>query len=195
MPIKEDDLANLKPKEKAYRVLDGGGLSIEVMPDGSKYWRLRYQLTDKEKITLGKYPKYSLSEARRWRFQCTKLISLGISPKALKLGQITLTELDPKEKELADTFLNNWCWSTIEKFKEKVQETKKVEVKIEVEEEKGEERENTSLEMFAKKLDAEIAEQAKTKTNEIEPEQENLTTTTQPSIIKRLFGFVSNRKK
>ncbi len=192
MAIKEDDLPSLKPKDKAYRILDGGGLAIEIFPDGAKYWRLRYQLASKEMVTLGKYPKYSLAEARRWRIQCNKLISLGISPKALKLSQIKPTELPPKEKELADIFLNNWCRSAIKKIKNKGQEIKKV--VPEVKEEEG--QEETTLEIFAKNLDAEIAERAKTKTNKIEPEAEdNLTAATQPNIIKRLLGFVSNRKK
>jgi hypothetical protein len=28
-----------KPKPKAYKLADGGGLYILVKPDGSKYWR------------------------------------------------------------------------------------------------------------------------------------------------------------
>lgn len=29
-----------KPKEKPYKLPDGGGMYLEVMPNGSKYWRM-----------------------------------------------------------------------------------------------------------------------------------------------------------
>ncbi len=32
-----------KPKDKSYRLPDGGGMYLEVMPTGSKYWRLKYR--------------------------------------------------------------------------------------------------------------------------------------------------------
>ena len=32
-----------KPKEKAYKMADGGGLYLEVSPKGSKYWRMKYR--------------------------------------------------------------------------------------------------------------------------------------------------------
>lgn len=48
---------NAKPKEKAYKLADGGGLYLEVMPNGSKYWRLKYRFVNKEKrLALGVYP-------------------------------------------------------------------------------------------------------------------------------------------
>jgi hypothetical protein len=31
------------PKDKPFRLADGGGLYLEVMPNGSKYWRLKYR--------------------------------------------------------------------------------------------------------------------------------------------------------
>lgn len=200
MAINQDDLLNLKPKDKPYRVLDGGGLFLAVLPDGAMFWRLRYQLTTKETITLGKYPKYSLAEARQWRTHCAELVSLGISPRALKQGNVTPTNFAPKEKNLATIFLNNWCRLTVEKMQAK-------------DEEVGEE---ITLEAFAKNLDAEIAERAKNNPDETgqmlkneqdlttsgnaktdaKPEQDNQDTTQEGSnMLKRLFSFVSGRKK
>ena len=33
-----------KPREKAYKLAAGAGLYLEVMPTGSKYWRLKYRI-------------------------------------------------------------------------------------------------------------------------------------------------------
>ena len=153
MAINEVKLQNLEPKDKVYQEADGGGLFVEVLTDGTKFWRLRYQLADKEKVTLGKYPTYSLTEARQWRTDCRELINLGISPRALKRGELTLNEVKPEAKELADAFLNNWCWATVEKNKAKNAEAGEVK---EIEDE-------DTLEAFAQRMDAEIAELSKSK--------------------------------
>lgn len=55
----------LKPKDKSYKVSDGGGLYIEVSTGGSKLWRYKYRINDKEKrLALGAYPEVSLKDAR-----------------------------------------------------------------------------------------------------------------------------------
>lgn len=47
---------NAKPKDKLYRLYDERGLYLEVMPNGSKYWRLKYRFNGKEKrLALGVY--------------------------------------------------------------------------------------------------------------------------------------------
>lgn len=47
---------------------DGDGLYLWVCLDGRKYWRMRYWQTGKEKsLSVGVYPKISLSEARKKR--------------------------------------------------------------------------------------------------------------------------------
>ena len=32
-----------KPREKPYKLADGHGLYLEVAPNGSRYWRLKYR--------------------------------------------------------------------------------------------------------------------------------------------------------
>ncbi len=45
-----------KPKEKAYTLNDGNGLSLLIEPNGSKGWRLRYRFAGKPKmLSLGVY--------------------------------------------------------------------------------------------------------------------------------------------
>lgn len=38
--LSEFAIKKAKPKERIYRMADGGGMYLEVMPNGSKYWRL-----------------------------------------------------------------------------------------------------------------------------------------------------------
>jgi len=38
----EAQIVNAKPKQKAYRLADGGALYLEVSPYGGKYWRMKY---------------------------------------------------------------------------------------------------------------------------------------------------------
>ena len=57
MPLTKISCRNAKPKEKPYKLSDSGGMYLEVMPNGSKYWRLKYRYLGKEKrLALGVYP-------------------------------------------------------------------------------------------------------------------------------------------
>lgn len=54
-----------KGKANVYRLTDGGGLSLRVMPSGAKYWQYRYRHGGRETILqLGSYPAISLERAR-----------------------------------------------------------------------------------------------------------------------------------
>lgn len=39
-PLSQLEIRYAKPKDKPYRLADGGGLYLEVMPTGGKLWRL-----------------------------------------------------------------------------------------------------------------------------------------------------------
>lgn len=54
-----------KPKDKAYKVADTGGLYVDVSPTGNKSFRFDYKFIGKFKtLTIGKYPYISLQETR-----------------------------------------------------------------------------------------------------------------------------------
>lgn len=85
MPQKLTDTAirTAKPKEKSYKLADGGGLYIEVAPGGGKWWRLKYRFEGKEKrISLGVYPAVPLKEARLRALAAKAQLSRGIDPSA-----------------------------------------------------------------------------------------------------------------
>ncbi|PCI52964.1 MAG: integrase [Alphaproteobacteria bacterium] len=72
---------NAKPKEKSYKLFDGQGLYIEIMPTGGKLWRLKYRYGGKEKrISLGAYPEISIMDAREKKDGARKLLSEGFDP-------------------------------------------------------------------------------------------------------------------
>ncbi|OIR06106.1 putative prophage CPS-53 integrase [mine drainage metagenome] len=63
--LTDSKLRGLKPREKPYKVSDGGGMYVEVRPNGSKWWRLAYRLNGKQQLkSLGVYPEVGLFEAR-----------------------------------------------------------------------------------------------------------------------------------
>lgn len=81
-----------KPKDRPYKLSDGGGLYLLVNPNGSKYWRLKYRFGAKEKsLSLGVYPNISASRAREKVLEAKLLLDTGEDPsihkKRSKLGQ------------------------------------------------------------------------------------------------------------
>jgi integrase len=72
---------NAAPREKPYRLAAGGGMYLEVMPTGAKYWRWKYRHAGKEKrVALGVYPEVSLEDARRRREEQRSLLRDGVDP-------------------------------------------------------------------------------------------------------------------
>lgn len=106
---------------------------------------MRYRLAGKqEKVTLGDYPTYSLAEDRTWRDDCKALTGRGLSPMALKRGDLIPDDATPTVKELSQAFIREWCLKTREKAKAKEAEAKAAD----------------TVEAFARRWPAEIAEPA-----------------------------------
>lgn len=71
------------PREKPYKLSDGGGLYLLVSVLGQRYWRMDYRFGEKRATAaLGVYPTISLAEARAKRLEIKKLIAEGINPAA-----------------------------------------------------------------------------------------------------------------
>jgi len=98
MATKLTDLAIRKaqPRDKKYKLSGGGGLTLIVMPDGAKYWRLRYRFAGKEKeLSLGRpYPALSLKSAEAEAISLRLLLASGIDPAEQRFQ----TKLDRKQK-------------------------------------------------------------------------------------------------
>ncbi|BBN59336.1 tyrosine-type recombinase/integrase [Hydrogenovibrio marinus] len=73
---------NLKPKDKAYKVTDGGGLYVYVTKAGSKSFRFDTSLKGKRfTLTFGTYPEISLAYAREKHDNARALIAKKIDPR------------------------------------------------------------------------------------------------------------------
>ena len=80
-PLTDLQPRNAKPKEKPYKLSDGGGLYLLINPDGAKYWRLDYRYGETRKtLALGKYPEVTLVAARGKRGDARKLLDANVDP-------------------------------------------------------------------------------------------------------------------
>lgn len=67
---------------------DGGGLYLEVLPSGSRIWRLKYRHAGKEsRATFGHFPEVGLAEARRRRDEAREHLRDGTTPNAAKAAK------------------------------------------------------------------------------------------------------------
>jgi len=85
MKLTNIDCKNAQPKQKPYKLADGGGLYLLINPNGSKLWRMKYYFLQKEKtFAIGQYPIITLKEAREAREDAKRLIAKGIDPSKNK---------------------------------------------------------------------------------------------------------------
>lgn len=99
--LTELQVKNAKPKAAKYTMAGGGGLTLLVTPDGSKYWRLRYRIGGKARmISVGKpYPMTTLKQAQAQAAEFRALIDEGNDPADTR----RLDKLAAK-KRVANTF-------------------------------------------------------------------------------------------
>ena len=128
MALTDTKVRSIKPTGKGYQMADEGGLFLLVQPSGRKSWKLRYRMggrdTKQEKVTLGDYPAFSLTNARSWRDDCRALIGRGVSPMALRRGDPIPDAVTPAAKELAQLFIRHWCVATVQKARQQEVEAK-----------------------------------------------------------------------
>jgi integrase len=83
MLLTSDIVRAARPRERRYILSDGQGMSLHVMPWGSKWWRFRYRFHRTEKmISLGVYPRVNLATARLRLADARGLLARGIDPSA-----------------------------------------------------------------------------------------------------------------
>lgn len=115
MKLNARQIDTAKPKEKAYKLADGGGLYLLVKPNGGKYWRLKYRVAGKEKLlALGVYPEVTLADARAKREDAKRGIAGGIDPMEAKRE-----EKIARETQLNNTFKDialEWHSSKLKKW-------------------------------------------------------------------------------
>lgn len=95
MKLNARQVDTAKPKDKPYKLADGGGLYLLVNPNGARYWRLKYRVAGKEKLlALGVYPDVTLADARAKRDEAKRGIAGGIDPSEAKREEKISRELN-----------------------------------------------------------------------------------------------------
>ncbi|MEO1043632.1 MAG: integrase arm-type DNA-binding domain-containing protein [Pseudomonadota bacterium] len=90
MRLTDTKVRTTKPRQKPYKIADGGGLYLLVQPTGSKLWRLKYRVDGKEKkLAFGRYPEVSLKQARQRREDARELIACGTDPSEARRAAAT----------------------------------------------------------------------------------------------------------
>lgn len=127
---------NAKPQTAPYKLTDGHGLYLEIKPNGSKFWRYRFELRDGEIVkeglfTIGDYAvvsgsesqeeakarrgggRFTLAEAREERLKARALVKQGINPvhsrklERIKQGQEMATTFEAVAREWLS--LKDWA--------------------------------------------------------------------------------------
>jgi len=100
MALSDLRIRTARPREKPYKLTDGGGLYLLIQPGGSKLWRMKYRFFGKEKLlSIGRYPEIGLARARKEQLAARELLVDGRDPSAVKQ-----LERDKKLAEHARTF-------------------------------------------------------------------------------------------
>lgn len=115
MALTEIAVKNTKPSNKTIKMFDGGGLYLEVTPQGGKRWRFKYRYLGKEKLlSVGVYPDITLKMAREKRDELRRMVAQGIDPsahrKAMKASQqeSAANSFELVAREWHSKFLNQW---------------------------------------------------------------------------------------
>jgi integrase len=115
-PLTNTEVKQAKPKDKLYKLSDGGGLLLRVKPNGFKTWIFDYykpHSKSRTNIGFGTYPEVSLAQARKKRDEARELIAQEIDPKEYK-------EDKKREQQLAASHTLRSVatdWFTIKKTK------------------------------------------------------------------------------
>jgi hypothetical protein len=71
-------------------------LSIEVGAKGKKVWRYRRRITCTGvvvKLTLGRYPRHSIADAREWASRLNAQVEMGLDPRAVTEQEVERAKL------------------------------------------------------------------------------------------------------
>src|SRR5664279_3422874 len=106
MTLTDTVIDTVKPTTKPFKLQDGEGMYLLIMPNGSKYFRLDYRLNGKRQtLALGVYPETSLDTARANRDNAKKQIKDGIKPKLSTVNKTVSTKTNTVrelERQLQD---------------------------------------------------------------------------------------------
>ena len=105
MALSDIQLKKLTPTNTKFEVSDGKGLSIQVLPAGTKSWIFRYMIDGRaRRMTLGRYPTVSLADARQLHGAAMQEVERGFDPGAKKLEAKAARKAAPTVADLLEEF-------------------------------------------------------------------------------------------
>jgi hypothetical protein len=73
MTLNHIQITNAKPRNKAYKLTDSGGLYLGVQPNEVKVWRMNYRYVGRRKaLYFGAWPEVGIAAARQKRDDAKK---------------------------------------------------------------------------------------------------------------------------
>jgi hypothetical protein len=110
--LTDNAIRGAKPREKPYKLADGGGLFILVNPSGAPWWRFKFRVAGKEKLlSSGVYPDVPLKLARERRDDARRQLASGIDPSVRRKAE-KVAESDSFEavaREWFTKFSTGWA--------------------------------------------------------------------------------------
>lgn len=109
--LNDSQLRKLKFAPEAYRLSDGRGLFLMVMPTGGRLWRWKYRFGGKEKLmSFGSYPDVSLLDARESHSVARKLLASGTDPMEQRKAEKVAAKLGDTSsfRSVALLWLEHW---------------------------------------------------------------------------------------
>lgn len=108
--LTEKYVASLKAVPKQMEIPDGAypGLYLRVMPSGAKSWAIRYRANGfHRRLTLGRYPKMGLAEARKAAAACAVEVEKGNDPQADRSARYSV--LPRNLKGAVDAYIDGYA--------------------------------------------------------------------------------------
>jgi integrase len=124
MPLTDAQCRNaVCPPDKARtRLVDGGGLYMEVAPGGSRRWFWKYRFAGSEKrLALGAYPDTPLKQARLARDAARLLLKSGKDPVQQRKLDKLVVQTDNTVAAAANTWFSHMAakWSEPHRIRER----------------------------------------------------------------------------
>lgn len=115
IPLTEERIAGLAPRDRPYKVSDGHNLYLLVEPTGKKRWRMDFRLRGRRNtVAFGNYPDLSLADARQQCVDANRLIGEGVDPIELKRQQRQQTQAAAPAKRTFHLSMNDQGGMVIE---------------------------------------------------------------------------------
>jgi hypothetical protein len=82
----DSEIRSTVPRDRPFKISDGGGLHLLINPNGSRLWRLKYRFQGKERLaSFGAYPAVTIRLARQRRDDFRRIP--GDDPMAPRRGR------------------------------------------------------------------------------------------------------------